>query len=377
MKRGVTNYYYLISCPSDVQEELKIIRNTIDEVNMTIGDEHGVNIKCLYWKSNAIPAAGDSGQDIINRQLLNKADGVIALFWTKFGTPTAQYGSGTEEEIEKAILQRKNVMLYFSHQPIDPTKIDYKQYARVNKFKKRYRGFFAEYNSLDDFRQQFNRHIQGLISELTKKESLFEHNSIGQNMSLAEIMECGWFIRRFLFELPVDKELIPIFQERMNKMMQLANRFEILNDEKLNVISSTKTKAGNNGLYTLSKEDVESSHEIFLYVEASLIKKLKNKENASFQMGRCLGHISMLTEIMWSDDEASLISDLKDRYSDDFQHFINESRIATTVLNKDVEATINFVEQAFSDEESTCKDAMSVVHMAAERIATILALLSE
>lgn len=80
MKRGFTHYYYLISCPSDVQKELEVVLNTIDEINMTVGEENGVNIKCLYWKSNSRPDSGDSGQNIINRQLLSKTDGVIALF---------------------------------------------------------------------------------------------------------------------------------------------------------------------------------------------------------------------------------------------------------------------------------------------------------
>lgn len=377
MKRGFTHYYYLISCPSDVQKELEVVLNTIDEINMTVGEENGVNIKCLYWKNNSRPDSGDSGQNIINRQLLSKADGVIALFWTKFGTPTAQYGSGTEEEIEKAILQGKKVMLYFSNHPINPDKIDYEQYVRVIEFKKRYSGLFCEYNSLDDFRQKLNRHILNLISELIEKESLFAYKPIEQDMSLTEVMECGWFIRRFFLELPINEESIPVFQERMDKTVQLANRFGLLNEENLNVIFSTKIKAGNKGAYTLGTEDIEKSRKIFDDVEISLMKKLKNRENAAFQIGRCLGHILMLTEVIWSDDKVSLIADFNKRYSDVFEDFISRSKIAATVLNKDVEAIINSVEQVYSDEGKACEVAINAVRLAAEKITTILPLLSE
>ncbi len=377
MKRGFTHYYYLISCPSDVQKELEVVLNTIDEINMTVGEENGVNIKCLYWKNNSRPDSGDSGQNIINRQLLSKADGVIALFWTKFGTPTAQYGSGTEEEIEKAILQGKKVMLYFSNHPINPDKIDYEQYVRVIEFKKRYSGLFCEYNSLDDFRQKLNRHILNLISELIEKESLFAYNPIEQDMSLTEVMECGWFIRRFLLELPINEESIPVFQERMDKTVQLANRFGLLNEENLNVIFSTKIKAGNKGAYTLGTEDIEKSRKVFDDVEISLMKKLKNRENAAFQIGRCLGHILMLTEVIWSDDKVSLIADFNKRYPDVFEDFISRSKIAATVLNKDVEAIINSVEQVYSDEGKACEVAINAVRLAAEKITTILPLLSE
>lgn len=377
MKKGFTHYYYMISCPSDVQKELEIVLDTINEINMIVGEENRINIKCLYWKNNSRPEFGDSGQNIINKQLLSKADGVIALFWTKFGTPTTQYGSGTEEEIEKAILQGKNVMLYFSNQPINPDKIEYDQYTKVKEFKKRYSGLFYEYDSLDDFRKKINRHILDLMHTLIEKENLFVHNSNDQDMSLVEIMECGWFIRRFLLELPTDQESIPIFQDRIDKIIRLANKFDILNDEEINMILSTKIKAGNKGIYTLSSTEIEGSRKIFDNIEISLMKKLKSKENASFQLGRCLGHILMLTEIIWSNKKCSLISDFNNSYPNVFKDFIDRSKIAATVLNKDVEAIINSVEQVYSDEKKTCETAMNSLRIAAEKITTILPLLSE
>ena len=377
MKRGFTHFYYLISCPSDVQEELEIVLNVIDEINMTVGEDNGINIKCLYWKNNARPSSGENGQNIINKQLLSRADGIIALFWTKFGTPTEEYGSGTEEEIEKSILQGKNVMLYFSNKPINPDKIDYQQYVRVIEFKKRYSGLFAEYNTLDDFRQKLNRHILDLMSKLIEKEAIFSQHVVEQDMSLTEIMECGWFIRRFLLELPVNQESISIFQERIDKIVQLANRFELLNDRDLNLILSSKIKTGHKGVHSLSTEDIEESRKILDNVEISLMKKLKNRENASFQLGRCLGHILMLTEVIWSDNKNFNVSDFHNRYQSAFNDFINRAKIAAAVLNKDIEEIINSVEQIYSDGEKTCESAMNALRLSAEKITTILPLLSD
>lgn len=377
MKRGFTHYYYLISCPSDVQEELEIVLNVIDEINMTVGEDNGINIKCLYWKNNARPSSGENGQNIINKQLLSRADGVIALFWTKFGTPTEEYGSGTEEEIEKSILQGKNVMLYFSNKPINPDKIDYQQYVRVIEFKKRYSGLFAEYNTLDDFRQKLNRHILDLMSKLIEKEAILSQRVVEQDMSLTEIMECGWFIRRFLLELPVNQESISVFQERIDKVVQLANRFELLNDRDLNLILSSKIKTGHKGVHSLSTEDIEESRKILDNVEISLMKKLKSRENASFQLGRCLGHILMLTEVIWSDNKNFNVSDFHNRYQGAFDDFINRAKIAAAVLNKDIEQIINSVEQIYSDGEKTCESAMNALRLSAEKITTILPLLSD
>lgn len=377
VKRGFTHYYYLISCPSDVQEELEIILKTIDEINMTVGEENGVNIKCLYWKNSSNPDSGDSGQNIINKQLLSKADGVIALFWTKFGTPTEQYGSGTEEEIEKAILQGKNVMLYFSNKPIKPNMINHEQYSRVLDFKERYSGLFAEYGSLDEFRQTLNRNILSVITKLIERETAVSQNIIIQNFTLSEIMECGWFIRRFLLELPVNQESIPEFQGRMDRVIEFAQRYELLSSDDLDILISTKIRAGKKGAYTLGKYDIEMSRSIFDNIEISLMKKLKGRENASFQIGRCLGHILMLTELIWSNNHESLTSDFMLEYESAFYDHINRAKISAAILNKDIEAIISTIDHTYSNTENSCEIAMETVRVSAEKIITILPLISD
>ena len=111
MRTGFTHYYFLLSCPSDVESDINIILEVVNDVNHTIGEANYINIVPLFWKRDAIPSAGDSAQNIINKQVLEEADGVIALFWTKFGTPTDTYGSGTEEKIVRAIEASKDVVL--------------------------------------------------------------------------------------------------------------------------------------------------------------------------------------------------------------------------------------------------------------------------
>lgn len=375
MKRSFAHYYYLISCPSDVQEELEIILKTIDEINMTIGEENGVNIKCLYWKSSANPDSGDSGQEIINKQLLSKADGVIALFWTKFGTPTEKYGSGTEEEIEKAIRRNKNVMLYFSNKPIKPNMINHEQYERVLAFRKHYSGLFMEYSSLDEFKQIINRNMLNLIAKLIEKETVFSQNVVVQSFTLAEILECGWFIRRFLLELPVSQESIPEFQNRINQTVELAQRYELLSSDDLDVLISTKIKAGKKGAYTLDKNDIEMSRLILDSIEISLMKKLKNLENASFQIGRCLGHILMLTELVWSNNHTSSIADFLMEHGKAYYDFINRAKISAVILSGDIEAIINTIDCTYSNAENSCEIAMETLRVSAEKIITILPLI--
>ena len=145
MKENFTHYYFLISCPSDVENDINIVFEIINDINRSVGEENGIYIVPLFWKRDAIPAAGDSAQNIINHQLLDEADGVIALFWTKFGTPTDTYGSGTEEEIVKAISENKDVVLLYSKKVIAPQQINYEQLSKVETFKQNYNGLFTSY----------------------------------------------------------------------------------------------------------------------------------------------------------------------------------------------------------------------------------------
>ena len=68
---------------------------------------------------------------------MRDCDAAVAIFWTKFGTPTDKYGSGTEEEIEEMLSSGKQVFLYFVDAQINPSVIDMEQYHKVNDFKEK------------------------------------------------------------------------------------------------------------------------------------------------------------------------------------------------------------------------------------------------
>ena len=77
-------------------------------------------VKTLYWSKNVMPEAGDYPQSIINKQILDKSDAIIAIFGNKIGSPTQHYESGTIEEIELMIQKRKtNGIIYIIHNSVD------------------------------------------------------------------------------------------------------------------------------------------------------------------------------------------------------------------------------------------------------------------
>ena len=67
---------------------------------------------------------GERPQEIINR-LVIKRDILVAIFWTRLGSPTGVATSGTIEEIEKHLASKNPTMIYFSDTPL-PNDVDTK-----------------------------------------------------------------------------------------------------------------------------------------------------------------------------------------------------------------------------------------------------------
>lgn len=64
---------------------------------------------------------------------------VLSVFWTRFGTPTEKYGSGTEEEVERMLSMKKQVFMYFLNKPISPMEFRQEQYKQVQLFMEKYK----------------------------------------------------------------------------------------------------------------------------------------------------------------------------------------------------------------------------------------------
>jgi len=177
--RLITQYSILISCPGDVQEELNVIKQVIENFNKTIGEANNVSLAVKHWSTHVYPESGGKPQELINKQMVLDCDAAVAVFWTRFGTPTDSYGSGTEEEIELLLREDKQVFLYFSNKPLPPKEMVSEQYTRVKKFQSEYRekGIYSEYNDLEEFKQNFTNHLNThFLKMISEKDSLSTYN---------------------------------------------------------------------------------------------------------------------------------------------------------------------------------------------------------
>ncbi|MGK7911933.1 MAG: hypothetical protein AB4050_10710 [Synechococcus sp.] len=150
-----------IASPGDINDEKDIVRELIDEWNSVHSMSSKIILQPVTWDRDSSPEMGDRAQAIINRQLVTGCDLLIAIFWTRLGTPTGIQPSGTVEEIAEFMSKGRPVLTYFSMQPIAPNDMETEQYIRLEKFKKdlHTKGLCEQYLSLAEFQNKLRKHL--------------------------------------------------------------------------------------------------------------------------------------------------------------------------------------------------------------------------
>ena len=157
----------LIASPGDVREERALFRETVYAWTSLHGKETGLVLSPLTWEDDSWPEIGQEPQQVINRQLMEKSDMVVAAFWTRLGTPTSSAESGTVEEIEKAVEASKPVLVYFSQRPVVPESIDAQEYARLIAWREelKRRALYSGYSDLPNLQNQFFADLTRVIRD--------------------------------------------------------------------------------------------------------------------------------------------------------------------------------------------------------------------
>lgn len=150
----------MIASPSDVAEERQLVRDAIYEWNTIHSKQFGIMLNPVCWETHVAPEMGDRPQEIINKRILENSDILIGIFWTRLGTPTGEYVSGTVEEISKHITSKKLTCLYICDRPISPSQIT-DQYSKlqtqINNWKPS--GVLNFYRELAGFKENIKNHL--------------------------------------------------------------------------------------------------------------------------------------------------------------------------------------------------------------------------
>jgi len=151
----------MIASPSDVEPERQTVRAVIQEWNAIHAEDKKVVLMPMGWESHASPKMGPSAQDIINAQVLRKCDLLVAVFWTRLGSPTGDSPSGTVDEINKHLDAGKHAMIYFSSVPVRLESVDDEQYKALVSFRQECerKGLVGSYDSIGEFHEMFMRQL--------------------------------------------------------------------------------------------------------------------------------------------------------------------------------------------------------------------------
>jgi len=166
-----TVFSVMIASPGDVARERIVARDAIWEWNAINSSDKRIVLLPIGWDTHSSPSMADTAQATINSHVLQHADLRIAIFWTRLGTPTGEFASGTVEEVERHISSGKPAMIYFSSAPVAPDSIDQAQYRALVEFREslKRRGLVSFFDDISIFRGDVFRHLsQTVIRDLAR-----------------------------------------------------------------------------------------------------------------------------------------------------------------------------------------------------------------
>lgn len=182
-------YQVAIASPSDVREERKVIRDVVHDWNSAHAKTRKAVLLPVGWETDVAPLMGGDAQSHIDRQIIKDSDLLVAVFWTRIGTPTGDAESGTAREIKEFLDAGKPVMVYFNTQPARLSDTDRDQYEALQVFLAwcRNNGLISDYDDVHEFKAKLTRdlarqinthpHFQKAVPEGWKLEA---HGTVGE-----------------------------------------------------------------------------------------------------------------------------------------------------------------------------------------------------
>lgn len=165
-----------VASPGDVSTEREDLTKVINELNTTVAPHKHCMLELVKWETHCQPNMGRP-QGVINAQI-GHYDIFLGIMWKRFGTPTGEAASGTEEEFRRAFLcwekdQSVRILFYFSQASYKlRTPDEIAQLSKVMAFRSELqaKGLVWEYSDAADFRDVVRPHLARLILDLPDDE---------------------------------------------------------------------------------------------------------------------------------------------------------------------------------------------------------------
>lgn len=140
----------MVASPGDVAAERDAIRTALWDFNDLHAHALRVMLLPVLWETHSRADLGAHPQELLDQQIVDGADVVVGVFWTRIGSLLPDGTPATVHELERVVAAGKPALLYFSNQPAVPASIDPQQMQAVTDFKQRARdwGIYREYDTV-------------------------------------------------------------------------------------------------------------------------------------------------------------------------------------------------------------------------------------
>jgi hypothetical protein len=180
----VTRVRLFLASPGDVQEERRRVAKVVDEINVVLGSRMGFNIELVRWDTHTYPSMGRP-QAVVNSQT-GSYDVFLGLMWARFGSPTGEAGSGTEEEFNRAYAwweedPSRPVLFYFCDRPtIGGNRQARQQRQRVREFRSRLKtlGLVGSYSTADDLEMRLRNNLEQAVLDVLSSSRTFDQGAL-------------------------------------------------------------------------------------------------------------------------------------------------------------------------------------------------------
>jgi hypothetical protein len=163
----------MVSSPADVKLERRQVLEAVDELNRTAGPSLSLSIDAVDWSRDVYPGSGRP-QAVVNDQL-GQCQIFVGVMWRRFGTPTGEAGSGTEEEFVLAYDSWKRsgspkILYYMCEAPIPypSSSAELDQLTHVLRFRDRlareYPQLTGTYTDRSAFKDTVRPHLYNLLA---------------------------------------------------------------------------------------------------------------------------------------------------------------------------------------------------------------------
>ena len=172
----------MIASPADVAPERIAFREVLAGWNSLNAKRENCILLPVGWEYELAPKMGNIPQDHINTSLVEKSDLLVAVFWSRIGTPVLGEEGGAISELKKQIEAGKPALLYLCTAPIPQDNLNIAQIEKLRQFKQwaMQNGIIKEFSDTRDFTAKLRDDLTRVLDEDTHLKSLrsVEHQNL-------------------------------------------------------------------------------------------------------------------------------------------------------------------------------------------------------